>query len=878
MAYDHKEIEAKWQAFWDTEKLFHFNFDTKKPIYSIDNPPRYANAALHLGHATSYTHIDFVARYKRLRGFEVYFPLCADVNGMPIEKSVEKKFGVDKHNTDRQTLIKMCREFANSNITEMTRQFKILGHTMDPSIFYQTDAPYYRRVTQISFIRLFKKGRVYRSKQPITWCPSCGTALASAEVEYEDRKTKLNYIKFKDEQGNPVVIATTRPEMLSVCMMVAVNPDDERHQPLIGKTLKTPLYEKAVRVVSDENVLKDFGTGIVMICTIGDKDDLEWIRRYNIPVENAIDEQGKLTAITGKYKGMPISEGRKAVLEDLKSKGLLEKQEDLAQSVGACWRCHSAVEFLNVQQWFLKILDLKDKVHELSDQLHWHPEFMKERLSNWTDSLGWDWCISRQRYFATAIPLWLCQKKDCDGVVLADEKQAYVDPTITEPPIKKCPKCGGPLKGCEDVFDTWMDSSLSALYNCHWERDEKKFKMLFPMSLRPQSHDIIRTWAFYTIVRAYMLTEQLPWKDIVISGFIMAPDGRPMHTSLGNVVDPLPLIDKYGADGMRFFAGTCSLGKDQPFQEKEVVHGRRLAEKVYNIGRFIGNILKEYKPGKKVEPAPLDKWMLTRYSRTVTEVTSALDEYSFDRATRALENFIWHEFADHYMELVKHRVYGQKDPAALQTLYEIGQGILTMLSFLQPHITEEVYQTQFLHITGVKSIGLTPWPIAPPVDEDNERKGELVKEITAALRSHKSEKKMALNAPMPRVQIVSELDLSGMLSDIKGATNAAEVVMSERGDLKEIPGEVKPVKSKIGPQFKGKAGAIVEALKKEDPAKLAKALEKGPVKLKIAGGEEITIGPEHAEVIPKWTIKGKDVDLIHVKDITVLVERAVKDP
>jgi len=875
MAYDHKEIEAKWQAFWETEKLFHFDFDTKKSIYSIDNPPRYANAALHLGHATSYTHIDFVARYKRLRGFEVFFPLCADVNGMPIEKSVEKKFGVDKHNTDRQTLIKMCREFANKNIAEMTRQFKILGHTMDPSIYYQTDAPYYRRVTQISFMRLFKKGLIYRSKQPITWCPSCGTALASAEVEYENRKTKLNYIHFHDEDGNPVIIATTRPEMLSVCQRVAVNPDDERHQRLIGKNIKVPLYDKPVRVIPDEKVLKEFGTGIVMICTIGDKDDLEWIRRYDIPIEDAIDQHGRMTDIVGKYKGMSIAEARMAILEDLKAKGFLEKQEDLEQSVGACWRCHTAVEFLNVKQWFLKILDMKDKAHELNDRLHWHPVFMKERLSNWIDSLSWDWCISRQRYFATAIPLWLCQKEGCDGVVLADEKQAYIDPTITLPPVKECPKCGGPLKGCEDVFDTWMDSSLSTLFCCYWQRDETKFKRLFPMSLRPQSHDIIRTWAYYTLIRTYQLMEDLPWSDIVISGFIMAPDGRPMHTSDGNVIDPLPLIDKYGADAMRFFAGTCSLGKDQPFQEKEVVHGRRLAEKVYNIGKFIGNALKDHTqaPAKDIKRAPLDRWMLARFSRTVKEVTEAMDEYSFDRATRALESFIWHEFADHYLELVKHRVYGKKDPSALATLYEVGQGMLTMLSFIQPHITEEVYQTNFKHLTGAKSIALTAWPEAPVIDEECERKGELAKDITAGLRSFKAEKKMALNSPLPKVQLVSELDLGDMVEDIKGATNAASVVMTERGDLKEVPGEVKPVKAKIGPEFKVKAGLVMDALKKEDPAKLAKALEKGKVKLKLEGGEEVTIGPEHAEVVLKWTIKGKAVDLFRVGAVTVLVER-----
>jgi valyl-tRNA synthetase len=878
MAYDQKTIEAKWQDWWEKEKVFHFDFDTKRPIYSIDNPPRYANAALHLGHATSYTHIDFAARYRRLRGFEVYFPLCADVNGMPIEKAVEKKFGVDKHSTDRQTLIKMCRDFANANIAEMTRQFKILGHCMDPSIYYQTDEPYYRRITQVSFIRMFKRGLVYKAKQPITWCPSCGTALASAEVEYEERKTKLNFIHFFQEDGKPIEIATTRPELVCACQLVAVNPEDERWLHLIGKDLRTPIYDKQVRIVGDDNVLPEFGTGVVMVCTIGDKDDLEWIHRYDLPIEMGIDERGRMTALAGKYEGMDIKEARDAILKDLEDGGMLTKQEDLDQSVGACWRCHTAVEFLDVPQWFLKILDYRDKVMEMADKVHWFPEFMKERLRNWNDSLSWDWCVSRQRYFATPIPLWECEKEGCNGVVLAEEGQCYMDPTITEPPVDRCPDCGGGLAPCEDVFDTWMDSSLSALFCAFWERDEEKFKKLYPVNLRPQSHDIIRTWAFYTLVRTYLITEDIPWEDIVISGFIMAPDGRPMHTSLNNVIDPLPVLDEFGADAFRYFAGTCTLGRDQPFQQKEVVHGRRLAEKVYNIGKFIGGAIADYdgKPVPTKERSMVDRWILSRFGRTVEAATEALDQYAFDRATRALEQFIWHELADHYLELAKYRIYDKKDVSAKATLFELGQGIITILSFLQPHVTEDIYQEHFKRITGEKSVAFTSWPEAPAIDEEAEGLGEVVKDITAALRSFKSERGIALNAPMPKVQIVSDLDISSMLVDIKRTTNATEVVMTEEGQLEETPAGFKPVKSKIGPEFKAKAGKVMAALKDMDRAgmaELARSLEKGSASLRLDDGEEVNIRPDHVEMVRAWSIKGKDVDLMRVEGATVLIEK-----
>ncbi|MGD1060404.1 MAG: valine--tRNA ligase, partial [Methanomassiliicoccales archaeon] len=592
MSYDPSVSESKWQAKWKEWKIHRFDPYSSAPVYSIDNPPRYTSGSLHLGHATGYSMIDFAARYHRQRGWNVFFPLCFDVNGTPTEVKVEKKHNITKLSIPRQEYIKLCSEFAQSFIAEMTHQFEVLGTSMDESIYYQTDMPQYRRITQISFLRMLKKGLVYKGTAPVNWCPRCITALADAEVEHAENVTKLNFIKFarKDGQGD-VLIATTRPELLSTCQLIAVHPEDASHQDLVGKEVVVPLYGRVVRIIADAKVDPAFGTGIVMICTIGDKDDLEWVRKHNLRLEDAIDEQGRMTEWAGKYAGLRVKEARAKVIEDLKEQGILVKQEELPQSVSVCWRCHEPIEYLSRPQWFLKTLQYKEDVLRVAEELHWFPEFMKVRLQDWVDSLEWDWVLSRQRYFATPIPVWECTA--CGEVVPAKEEDCYIDPTVVEPPVDQCPKCGGDLLACQDVFDTWMDSSVSPLYNTFWMRDEKKFQKMYPMSLRPQSHDIIRTWAFYTILREHLLTGQRPWNDIMIHGFIMAPDGTPMHTSLNNVIDPTPILKEYGADAMRYYACTCALGEDNAFREKDVVHGRKFCTKLYNMGKFVGSVVKQ---------------------------------------------------------------------------------------------------------------------------------------------------------------------------------------------------------------------------------------------------------------------------------------------
>ena len=866
--YDCASIEKRWQTMWREEAVYRFDPKSDKEVYSIDNPPRYTSGSLHLGHATGYSLIDFAARYRRMKGYNVFFPLCFDVNGTPIEVKVEKKHGINKLDTPRKEYRRLCSEYANGFIDEMTHHYEMLGESMDPSIYYQTDAPYYRRTTQIAFSKLFKQGMVYKANFPVNWCPSCMTALADAEVEYRENVNKLNYIKFMiaGEDGY-VEVATTRPELLCTCKCVAVHPDDKSKQHLIGKELITPLYGRHVKVIADPKVQMDYGTGNVMICTIGDKDDLEWVMKYHLEMEKGIDEFGKMTELAGKYAGMPVLEAREAAIADLKAQGILIKQEDNPQNVSICWRCHSPVEFLQVPQWFLKTTSLKEQVLKRADEINWYPEFMKIRLQDWTNSLAWDWVLSRQRIFATPVPVWECEK--CGHAVCATEEMCYCDPTEDAPPVDKCPECGGKLIGCTDVFDTWMDSSGSALYNTFWERDPELHKKLFPMSMRPQSHDIIRTWAFYTILRSEQIEHSRPWNDIMIHGFIMAPDGTPMHSSIGNVIDPIPIIENYGADALRYYAATCSLGIDHAFREKDVIRGKKLSIKVFNIGQFVGRYFDDV-PKTCDSLRIADKWIISRFSKTVKAVTESFDVYQFDKAMRDVESFIWHDFADNYVEMVKAR----NDPAVKYTLYNVFLGAIKMLAPFQPHITEDIYQEHFKKIDGCRSIHLTSWPEPMFVDEDAEAAGEVLKDVLAAVRAWKSENKVPLNGDLAMIEFVGAdaKILEQSKTDIIETTKAKEVRIVPEAKLEEKVVAIKPVHAKLGPTFKGQAKAIVSAVSAMPLDDVAKQLASGAVEVTV-DGQKVSVGSEYFESEKSLLLDGKAVATVQIGKILALIEQ-----
>lgn len=865
--YDSAVIEKRWQEMWKNEAVYRFDPKSDKPVYSIDNPPRYTSGSLHLGHATGYSLIDFAARYRRMKGYNVFFPLCFDVNGTPIEVRVEKKHNITKLDLPRKEYRKLCSDYANGFIEEMTHHFEILGESMDPSIYYQTDAPYYRRITQISFVKLFNRGLVYKGNFPVNWCPRCMTALADAEVEYRDNVNKLNFIKFQIAGSDDhVMVATTRPELLCTCKVVAVHPDDKTKQHLIGKELVTPLYGRKVKVIADTKVDPAYGTGNVMICTIGDKDDLEWVMKYHLEMEKAIDESGRMTQLAGKYAGMKVIEAREAAIEDLRAKGILVKQHDNPQQVSICWRCHTPIEYLQVPQWFLKTTDFKKEVMKRADEINWFPEFMKIRLEDWTNSLEWDWVLSRQRIFATPVPVWECE--DCGHAVCATEENCYVDPTEDAPPVKACPKCGGKLVGCTDVFDTWMDSSGSALYNTYWDRDPELHKKLFPMSMRPQSHDIIRTWAFYTILRTDQIANSRPWNDIMIHGFIMAPDGTPMHSSIGNVINPIPIIENYGADALRYYASTCSLGIDHAFREKDVVRGRKICNKIFNIGQFAGRFFDNV-PAECDSLRQSDRWIISKFTEALMAADGYFAEYQFDKAMKEVENFIWHDLADDYIEMVKAR----KDDAVKYTMYNVLLGSLKMMAPFMPHITEDVYQEHFAKIDGNKSIHLSSWPEPMFVDEEALASGDRAAEILAGIRAWKSDRKLPLNTEIACIEFVGDeaAVLEKAKADIMETAKAKKVVVAPKAELKEEVVGVKPEYGKLGPAFKAQAKAIVAALNSTPTEEIAKQLASGQVVLD-ADGEDVVLGPEFFKVEKRLTLDGKAVDTIQMGNILVVIE------
>jgi len=888
--YNQKKIEEKWQKQWQEMKIYHFDRNSDKPVYSIDVPPRYASGPLHAGHAVHYTHIDFAARYKRMRGYNVFFPLCFDVNGIPIEERVERQLNITRKDIDRHKFTKLCSEFAEKNIKTMTDQFTILGESMDPTIYYQTNAEYYRRLTQISFIELYKKGHIYKGWFPVNWCPRCMTAMADAEVTYTNRTTKLNTVKFyftkdqpeqllkyrnigKDKKGVYVEIATTRPEMLPSCQIVAVHPTDERTSWLVDQTVEVPLFGKKVKIVEDEAVDPEFGSGVVMVCTVGDKEDLNWVFKYKLPLEMSIDEEGRMTQICGKYKGMKIEEARTAVIEELKKNNILIKQEPLEQNVGVCWRCKTPVEFINAKQWFLKTIQFKQMILEASNKMKWYPEFMKIRLEDWVNSLEWDWVISRQRYFATPIPLWECEK--CEHVVLARVEDCYIDPTKDKPPLEKCPKCGGKLKGCKDVFDTWMDSSISPLYNTFWHRDDKLFKKLYPMSLRPQAHDIIRTWAFYTILRCTLLTDKEPFENIMMGGFILSEDGTPMHASLGNVIDPLDVIKEYGSDAFRCYAASCALGEDNPFRYKDIIRGTRLLTKLWNVEKFISNLIKD-KPGKTPELIDVDKWILTKYSKLVKKCTEQMDAFDYSQTMKEIEYFLWHEIADHYIEMVKPSLYKKENTESINyTLYTLGLGILKLFAPFFPHITEEIYQQHFKKHEEYNSIHISPWPEPLFVDEEKEKAGEVVKEYISKMRSWKSEKGLALNAPLEAYatysinSVISKLKPSSPI--IKSTLNLPDnhEFIAGKPEIQEKITAIKPVYSKIGPFFKKDSKKINEWITEHQKELIKKIEKEGDIKWSDIPTLETIVPDEHL-IKNGYLVLKKETTLKGKKDRIIL--------
>jgi len=754
--YDPKITEPKWQKFWEKKKIYRFNPRNKGKIYSVDTPPPTVSGKMHIGHAYSYTHSDFIARYRRMKGENVFFPFGTDDNGLPTEKLVEKLNNVRSNRMERHDFINLCNKTLKEIRPSFIQDWKNVAMSCDFSKIYSTIDDNCRRISQKMFIDLYRKKRVFRQEAPVIWCPACQTAIAQAELEDQEQKTFFNDLKFELENGKFLIISTTRPELLSSCVAVFVHPKDKRYKKLVGKKAKVPLFNNWVEIRSDSNVEIEKGTGAVMCCTFGDKADVEWFKKYRLPLVMSINKAGRMTEKAKTYSDLPIAEARKKIIENLSQKKLLVDQKNISHTVNIHDRCKTNVEILNSTQWYVSVLKKKKNLLSLSKKINWNPVFMRSRYENWVNNLSWDWAISRQRFFGIPFPVWYCEK--CGAIKLADEKNLPVDPT-SDKPTGKCEKCGhSKFIPEKDVMDTWATSSLSpelALQLFYSDNQAGKF---IPMNLRPQAHDIISTWLFYTVVRSNYHFGKIPWKEVMISGHVLDRRGQKMSKSLGNVVEPQAILEKYGADALRFWTAGRSLGQDISYSEEDIRAGSKLLTKFWNVNRFVCTTCSgRVKKPKNIYPT--DQWILAEAQNLLAEATKNLEKYEFGLAKIAIEKFFWTKLTDNYMELIKGRLYGE-DKAAKQSAQYAIIYLLDLINHLLapylPFVTEEIYQTFFKNKYHKEiSIHVRPWPknVGAVHGSFLRKTGEYVIQTIEEIRRYKAGAGMRLVDPIVAMEI-----------------------------------------------------------------------------------------------------------------------------
>ncbi len=779
--YNFKESEEKWIRYWEKEGIYKFDPNLNKPIYSIDTPPPTVSGKMHMGHASSYAQQDFIIRYKRMKGYNVFYPFGTDDNGLATERLIEKEKNVKSVEMQRKDFVELCLNTLNEIRPSFVQDWKRIGINCDFSIFYSTIDKHSQRISQKSFIDLYKKNREYRMLAPVIWCPECQTAISQVELKDHEKETLFVDVKFKVDNED-LIIATTRPELLPACVAVFYHPDDERYKKFKGKKAKVPLFNYEVPILEDSRADPQKGTGIVMCCTFGDQTDIEWYKAYNLPLRNAITKSGKMTKIAKMYEGLTIKQAREKIIEDLKKKNLLTKQEKIKHTVNVHERCDTEIEIIESYQWFIKYLDLKDELLKYGKELKWYPEFMKHRYDNWIKGLQWDWCISRQRHFGVPFPVWYCKK--CGEIKLAEEYELPVDPLVDKPKTQCI--CGSvEFEPEKDVLDTWATSSLTPQLAIELFKDKKIHSKLFPMSLRPQAHDIITFWLFNTVVKSRLHYNKNPWHDAVISGFVLDPHGKKMSKSLGNVVEPQDVIKKYGADALRFWAASVKLGEDIPYQEKEIITGQKTVIKLWNASRFCIQNLKDYKK-EQVKLEIIDKWLLNKLNNIVKVSTDNFQNYEYSRTKAETENFFWNIFCDYYLEIVKDRSYNpdkrglEARKSAQYTLYNALLTILKLFSPIMPFITEEIYNLYFKDKEKKKSIHLEEWPQTEKIDDSLEVMGNLFMDVISRVRRFKTENKKTLKESIELILPKEEIDiLYPALEDLKAVTNARTIKEGE---------------------------------------------------------------------------------------------------
>jgi len=775
--YDSKIVEARWRNFWEKEGIYKFDLKSKATTYSLDTPPPTVSGKMHIGHAFSYAQQDFIARYHRMKGENVFYPFGTDDNGLPTERLIEKLKNVKATRMLRQEFIQLCTKTIKEIKPDFVQDWKTLGMSCDFSTTYSTLDEHCMKTSQQSFLDLYKKGLVYQSTAPTMWCVQCQTAIAQADLEDKELDSTFNDILFELEDGKKIPIATTRPELLGACVCVYVHPKDERYKKLIGKTICVPLFHYNVKIFADESVDKEKGSGVLMVCSYGDKKDVEAINKRKLETRVLFTKDGKLNSLAGTYAGLGIKEARKKILEDLETKKLLVSKKQIKHIVNVHERCGTEIEFLSAKQWFVKILENKNLFLKAGKKIKWHPEFMRLRYEHWIEGLQWDWLISRQRHFGVPFPVWNC--KDCQGVVVATAPELPIDPLVKKP-LKKC-KCGSTaLEGETDVMDTWATSSVTPQIIFNWVKDDSSslsFEKMFPCSLRPQAHDIIRTWAFYTLVKSMYHHDQAPWEHIMISGHVLDPKGEAMHKSKGNTIEPATVLEKYSVDALRFWAAGSKLGDDLRYLEKDLATGQKTTTKLWNVGKFFALHLKNYTP-KNMKLEILDQWILDKLNATLKVCTEAFESYEYSKAKAAIDLFFWKDLCDNYLEYVKHRLYSEHEITAKEsaryTLYHCLLSTLKLFAPFMPYVTEELYQSLYLASEKTKSIHLSSWPVAfEGIKTSSLKIGDDFARIVSVVRKEKASKGKSLKEPL--TLLVCDTDLSLVELDLKAVTQAQKI-------------------------------------------------------------------------------------------------------
>jgi valyl-tRNA synthetase len=836
-------LEAKWSAAWEQDGTYRFDRSVPRAgVFAIDTPPPTVSGSLHVGHVFSYTHTDVVARYKRMRGLEVFYPMGWDDNGLPTERRVQNHFGVrcdpsvpydpafeppaevsekEPLAISRPNFVELCLQLTESDERAFEALWRTLGLSVDWSMTYTTIGEVAQRISQRSFLRLLERGIAYQLEAPTLWDIDFQTAVAQAELEDRERPGAMHKVRFPSADGAfEALIETTRPELIPACVAVLAHPHDERHAALVGHDVLTPLFGTRVPVMTHEQVEREKGSGLVMVCTFGDLTDVTWWRELSLPVRSVLGPDGRLAHVDwgapgwesvdaaraqdayGEIEGTSINQARRRMAELLAQSGdLIGDPQPVSRAVKFFEKGERPVEIITSRQWFISTLEHREELLARGRELRWHPPYMRARFEDWVNGLNGDWCISRQRFFGVPFPVWypLDEHGDVDygSPLPARAEELPVDPSTDLPDGFSPEQRGQPggFVGDPDVMDTWATSSLTPQIGGRAGEDEQLFANVFPMDMRPQAHDIIRTWLFSTILRSHLDEDVLPWRDAAISGWVLDPDRKKMSKSKGNVLTPMHLLEEHGADAVRYWAANGRPGVDTAFDAQQMKVGRRLAVKLLNASKFA---LADLPPPAEALTHPLDRALVSRLSDVVGAATESFDAYDYARALERTERFFWW-FCDNYLELVKGRRYDAGSSAAaragsgsaslaLQLSLSVFQRLLA--PFL-PFVCEEVWSWW-----QEGSVHRAPWPAVSELERADashapENGEALALDVTAdvlhEVRKAKSGAGVAMRAGVERVRVQDTAERLRALElgseDLRSAGAIAELELAESDEF-----------------------------------------------------------------------------------------------